>query len=877
MNNEEKLLSLRERAELALRNGEIALAKLEKEQIFHDTQKLIEEFRVYQAELELQNEELTRAQLAAERALERYRTLFTSLPLAGVVLDRYGVIIDANSQASDLFGFKTKSKLLKHSFYRLIGEEDRARLLDVLRLDDNGVTTVLQDMKVCNSDNNFTIMDGHLIHLPLDYHLDNYTVLLLVDRSVEFQLENNRVLYQSMLDNSPSIMTAFDEDGNCLLANAAMLKFINRSPEQVLGRKREFWQSPEDAKKYNEKDSAVISTGNAALEEQIFSSENNKDYYLCNRFPLRNKEGDIFAVGVVKTNITAIREIEVRLQLAAQIFSQGSEGIIITDENNCIISTNKAFERITGFKETDVLGKNPSTLSSGKQGSNFYREMWRALSVKNEWEGELYNRRKNGEIYPQHLSISRVLDERENLTYYIAIFNDITHKKQIEQEIHQLAFYDPLTNTPNRHLLRDRLTQAIGSSIRENNNFCLMFLDLDHFKEVNDTLGHAAGDELLIQVSRRLESQVRDKDTVCRFGGDEFVLLLSEINKDDAASKANLVLTEILKPYFIHDQVLNISTSLGIAIYPEDGSDYSALLKNADTAMYQAKENGRNSFRFFRQEMEDSSVKRMAIEAGLRMAIEKEEFWLAYQPQICLITQKLVGVEVLLRWKNLEMDNPSPDEFIPIAEANGLIVPIGEWVLKESLKQARKWLDAGHPAFTIAVNISARQFWNDDFADMVRDTLFETGVPAHILELELTERLVMHKPEAVIDIMNDLKLLGVQISIDDFGTGYSSLNYLKRLPVDKLKIDQSFVRDIKLDDDDEIIVLSIVQLAKALRKETIAEGVETLEQEAFLLNIGCNTSQGFLRGRPMTAEFFEAWLDKSDIPHPIAVDREFGI
>ena len=856
-----KLLDLRERAELALRNGEIALARLEKEQIFNDTQKLLEEFRVYQAELELQNEELTRAQFAAEQALERYRTLFTSLPLAGVVLDRYGVITDANTQATNLFGFNAKSKLLKHSFYRLIDEADRSRILEVLRLDDNGVTTILQDMKVRNKDNSFTIMDGHLIHLPLDYHLDNYTMLLLVDRSVESVLENNRMLYQSMMDNSPSIMTAYDEDGHCLLANAAMLKFINRTSEQVLGNKREFWLSFDEAKVAEQKDFDVIATGNGALEEQSFSTKNqNKHYFINNRFPLRNKDGDIFAVGVVKTDITAIREIEVRLQLAMQIFSQGSEGIIITDENNHVISVNKAFERITGYNEADVLGKNPKMLSSGKHDKTFYQEMWETLLTKNEWEGELYNRRKNGECYPQHLSVSRVLDESEQLTYHIAIFNDVTHKKQIEQEIHKLAFYDPLTNTPNRHLLHDRVTQAIGNAIRESNNFCLMFLDLDHFKEVNDTLGHAAGDELLIEVARRLESQIRDKDTVCRFGGDEFILLIDGIDKVDAAIKASAILAEILKPYAIHDEVLNISTSLGIAIYPDDGENYQMLLKNSDTAMYQAKENGRNGFRFFHQEMEDSILKRLSIEAALHNAIEKEEFWLAYQPQICLTTKKLVGVEVLLRWKNLEMNNPSPDEFIPIAEANGLIVSIGEWVLKESLKQHRKWLDAGHEAFTLAVNISARQFWSGNFADLVREALSESGVPAYLLELELTERLVMREPEDVIEIMNDLKLLGIQISIDDFGTGYSSLNYLKRLPVDKLKIDQSFVRDIESDNDDEIIVLSIVQLAKALQKETIAEGVERLEQEEFLLNIGCNTIQGFLHGRPMSVEFFEIWL-----------------
>jgi EAL domain-containing protein (putative c-di-GMP-specific phosphodiesterase class I) len=306
-----------------------------------------------------------------------------------------------------------------------------------------------------------------------------------------------------------------------------------------------------------------------------------------------------------------------------------------------------------------------------------------------------------------------------------------------------------------------------------------------------------------------------------------------------------------------------LSTSIGIAIYPQDGEDYVTLLKNADSAMYQAKENGRNTFRFFSHEMESSTLKRMAIEAALRIAIDNDELWLAYQPQICLSSKKLKGVEVLLRWQNHVLNNPMPDEFIPIAETSDLIVHIGEWVLKESLRQARKWLDVGHEPFTIAVNISARQFWNENFANVVHAALLETGVPAHLLELELTERLVMREPEAVIDIMKELTALGVQISIDDFGTGYSSLNYLKRLPVNKLKIDQSFVRDIDIDHDNEIIIFSIVQLAKALRKETIAEGVETAAQEAFLLNIGCNTMQGFLHGRPMSVSAFDIWLNNS--------------
>ena len=865
MNNAQNhhLKELRHRAEVALQNGEIALQHIPNEKALHDARELIEELRIYQAELELQNEELNHSQLQAEQALARYRVLFTSLPLAGVVLDRFGIIQDANTHATNLFGFSTGSKLLKHSIYRLIADEDKSRILDVLHLENSGTTTILHEMKVRNQNNEWIVMDGHLIHLPLDYHLDNYTLLLLVDRSIEAAREQDRMLFQSMFDNSPSIMVAFDEKGCCILANSAMLKFVNRSVEQVLGKTRHSWQNAVDAKTLQEKDSEVIATGNPSLEEELLSGNNQpKHHYISNRFPLRNKNGDIFGVGLVKTDITAIREIEVRLQLAMHVFSQGSEGIIITDAQNKIISVNKAFERITGYKEKEVLGKNPSVLSSGKQDKHFYARMWRDLLCYNEWEGEVYNRRKNDEIYPQHLNISRIFDEQDNLIYYIAIFNDITHRKRIENEIHQLAFYDPLTGSPNRHLLSDRLTQSIGVAHREKTQLCLVFLDLDRFKEVNDTLGHSAGDELLIEVAQRLKHCVRDKDTVCRFGGDEFILLLNDINEKTVIEKAQVILETILKPYVIQNEVLTLSASIGIAMYPRDGEDYATLLKNADTAMYGAKENGRNAFRFYQAELDGSTMRRMAVENALRNAIENDELWLAFQPQICTTTKNLKGVEVLLRWDNETLNHPAPDEFIPIAEATGLIVSIGEWVLKESLKQAKLWLNAGLEPFTIAVNISARQFWNDNFSSFIHSALFETGVPPHLLELELTERVVMREPEAIIDIMNELSLLGVKISIDDFGTGYSSLNYLKRLPVTKLKIDQSFVRDIESDNDDGIIVLSIIQLAKALGKETIAEGVETLGQELFLFENGCDTIQGFLHARPMAITMFESWLDE---------------
>jgi diguanylate cyclase (GGDEF)-like protein/PAS domain S-box-containing protein len=855
--------NLRERAELILKRDAPAQDNNLQSEMASHIHTLLEEFRVYQAELELQNEELRRAQLETKHALAQYSILFKSLPLAALVLDRQGVINDMNIQASELFGFNALNKLIKNSFYHFISDAERPRLYKMLHTEISTPANYIENMTVFGADKTL-IMDAHFIHLSIEYHLDNHTLLLLVDRSAEAAHERDRLLFQSMLDNSPSIMEAFDISGYCQLANAAMLTAINRSAEQVIGVKREMWLTLDEATDGEQKDEMVFNTEVPLLEEETFYTiENHKHHYISNRFPLKDKNGDVFAIGAIKTDISAIRQIEARLQLAMQVFSQGSEGIIITDKDNQIISVNKAFERITGYSEAEVIGKNPSLLSSGRHNREFYNNLWKTLLTEGEWEGELYDRRKNGEHYPQHTVLSRVLDDDGKIIHFIGVFNDITHKKQADEAIHQLAFYDPLTGTPNRNLFQNRVSQTIKIAQRENSQFSLMFLDLDYFKEVNDTLGHSIGDDLLVKVAQRLENEIRDEDTMCRFGGDEFVILFNNMSTQHSIIKAERILASVIKPYLIDEHKLTLSVSIGIAIYPDDGIDYASLLKNADMAMYKAKENGRNNYHFFKVEMANLSLKRMAIEAALRIAIDNNELWLAYQPQINIIDKKLTGVEVLLRWKNAELNNPTPDEFIPIAESTGLIVEIGGWVLKEALKQTKKWLDSGIKPFTVAVNISARQFWNGDFAGLVQKTLLETQVPACYLELELTERLVMKKPEAVIKIMNELKLLGIQLSIDDFGTGYSSLSYLKRLPADKLKIDQSFVRDIGTDKDDEVIVVSIVQLAQALHKETIAEGVETIQQKNFLASIGCNTIQGYLYGKPMSITDFDNWLKNS--------------
>jgi two-component system CheB/CheR fusion protein len=852
--------NLRERAELALKSDSLALDDILQTEMATSIQTLLEEFRIYQAELELQNEELRRSQLETKHALAQYSTLFKSLPLAALVLDSQGVIEDMNAQASELLGFIAHNKLMKHSFYHFISDAERPRLYKMLHTEADTQANFIENMTVFSS-NKTLIMDAYFIHLSIEYHLNNHTLVLLVDRSAEAAREHDRLLFQAMIDNSPSIMEVFDASGYCQLANAAMLDTINRSIEQVIGVKREMWLTLDEAKDAEQKDEVVFNTEVPLLEEEvIYTIENHKHHYISNRFPLKDKNGDVFAIGAIKTDISAIRQIEARLQLSMQVFSQGNEGIIITDKNNQIISVNKAFERITGYSEAEVIGKSPSLLSSGRHTEDFYKTLWKTLLTEGEWEGELYDRRKNGEHYPQHTVLSRVLDDDGQIIHFIGVFNDITHKKLADEAIHQLAFYDPLTGTPNRNLFQNRVNQTIKTAQRKKTQFSLMFLDLDYFKEVNDTLGHSIGDDLLVKVAQRLENEIRDEDTMCRFGGDEFVILFNNMNTQDAIIKAERILSAIIKPYLIDEHKLTLSVSIGIAIYPDDGIDYVSLLKNADMAMYKAKENGRNSYHFFKTEMANLSLKRMAIEAALRNAIDNNELWLAYQPQINVVDKKLTGVEVLLRWKNDKLNNPTPDEFIPIAESTGLIVEIGAWVLKESLKQTKKWLDSGIKPFNIAVNISARQFWDGNFANIVQQSLIETQVPASYLELELTERLVMKKPEAVITIMNELKTLGIKISIDDFGTGYSSLSYLKRLPADKLKIDQSFVRDIGIDNDGEVIVLSIVQLAKALHKETIAEGVETTQQEHFLARIGCNIIQGYLHAKPMSLAEFDTWL-----------------
>lgn len=563
---------------------------------------------------------------------------------------------------------------------------------------------------------------------------------------------------------------------------------------------------------------------------------------------------------------TARQKAEEALELSAKVFAQSREGIIISNGNNQIISINSAFTDITGYLAEDVIGKNPNMLSSGRHKYNFYQAMWKDLSTNNYWQGEVWNRRKNGEIFPEWMTISAVKDKQGQIVNYIAIFADISQHKETEAQIEHMAHYDPLTDLPNRILLKAHIDHELITAERNNTQFALLFLDLDHFKNINDSLGHSIGDQLLIEVAQQLKSVVREEDTISRLGGDEFNILLPDTNFKGAATVAEKVVKALSKAIYIEQNQLHISVSIGISLFPKNGQDYEALYKNADTALYQAKDKGRNQYQFFTHEMQILAMRRMEIENHLRHAVAKNELVLFYQPLIDAKTKKITGAEALLRWMHPEWGMVSPAEFIPIAEDTGLIIPIGDWVLEQAITQTKTWHDAGYKPITIAVNLSLAQFNESVLFEKVNNILQRVKLAPHYLELELTESIAMKNADSAIKITQQLAALGIQLSIDDFGTGYSSLSYLQRFSLHKLKIDQSFTQKMLECKETENIVTAIISLAKSLNIKTLAEGVETLEQLNMLLIKGCDEIQGYYYSKPVAADKFIKLLKHGSFP-----------
>ena len=569
----------------------------------------------------------------------------------------------------------------------------------------------------------------------------------------------------------------------------------------------------------------------------------------------------------LRERFDALQRAQNELALFGRLFSNAREGMMITDAEQRIVAVNASFVEITGYDDKQIIGMTPNVLSSGKQDEAFYREFWDALKRAGRWQGEIWNRRQNGEAYPEWLSVTVVRNETGDVVNYVGIFSDISERKSAEARIHHLAHYDALTNLPNRALLQDRLEQAILQSRRKNKQTAVLFVDLDRFKPINDSFGQHVGDELLIQVGERLQHVVREVDTVARYGSDEFVVVSQDLEQSqDAAMIARKLLGALNQPYRLAQHEMTVTASIGVAIYPEDGDTVATLLRNADVAMYGAK-TGLSGMQFYSEDMNTDSIGELLLQNQLRGAIDRQELLLYYQPKVDAATGKLVGAEALLRWQHPELGLLSPIRFVPAAEESGLIVPIGGWVLRTACRQLRQWLDAGLEPLPIAVNLSVQQLMQENLTDFIGEVLMDNLLPPGLLQIELTETMLMRDVKHAARVLECLRDMGVGVSIDDFGSGYSSLTYLQTFAVDLLKIDRSFVLDIGGEGQGKIAG-AIIALAHSMGLKVLAEGVETTEQRDFLLKHGCDQIQGFLFGYPEPVDVFSLRLARRNILSP---------
>ena len=663
--------------------------------------------------------------------------------------------------------------------------------------------------------------------------------------------------YEILLHAANDGIHVLDIDGNIVEANDVFCQMLGYSRDEILHMHVSQWDAKFSVAELEQRVSDLIN------KRAVFETR-----HLCRDGSVIDVE--ISTVGVhldgkvllycSSRDITVRKHAEDQLRLVSRVFDRAAEGVMITDEHQKILTVNDSFTSVTGYTRDEVIGKSPAILQSGKQGPDFYKDMWDILHDRGWWQGEIWNRRKNGELYLEWLSINVVRDEDGNVINYIGMFSDNTLIKESRRRMEFLATHDELTMLPNRSLFNEHLKLALARSQRRGTQLALQFVDLDNFKMINDTLGHEEGDELLKQVADRLKGCVRAADSVARLGGDEFVILLDIENRNGATIMAKRILEAFTAGFMLKDQEYKISPSIGISLFPEDAADPKILMSHADTAMYRAKEHGKNTYLFFTNEMAEHISHRLLIERSLRLAIANNELFLEYQPQIDFESNELVGVEALLRWRH-GGETILPGTFIPIAEESGLIVDIDNWVIAEACRQMRAWNQAGLPPFLVSINISAHHFRRPNIFSQIMGIVSIANISPKRLSIEITESSLMDV-ESASRMLRKLHEVGFRISVDDFGTGFSSLSYLKRFSVNELKIDRSFVDDIAGDAEDRSITTAIIAMARELGLETVAEGVETPAQHEVLRKLGCNIGQGYLYSPPLAGSRLQDWLLK---------------
>ncbi|QSX36185.1 EAL domain-containing protein [Shewanella sedimentimangrovi] len=672
-------------------------------------------------------------------------------------------------------------------------------------------------------------------------------------------------LLQNYIDSFHEHIWIKDTSGVYRICNISASLSWGKPLAEIVG-KSDDELNPDNADSFVRTDAEAIRRGVPIVVAECVDRDLHKGriWLETTKAPMLDRDGRLLGIIGITRDIARYKAAEEQLLLARRVFENSVEGVMITDRHGKISEINGAFFDITGYSREEVIGKNPRMLSSGRHEKAFFAKMWQSLLTDGQWHGEIWNRRKDGNLFPQQIRISAVYGDNEEVQYFVAVFSDISRQKQSEAELAHMAYHDPLTRLPNRIKLATVMEQQLRTALHHGQQLALVLIDVDLFKHINDSFGHLIGDEVLLELSKRLDDSVSSEDMLARIGGDEFVLLCNIDNNEDASLAVSRLKRAFEQPFRVSTgDELRLTASMGIATFPNDGGDPDTLLRNADAAMYRAKQEGRNSHAFYTEQLTKASVVQLRMQSALYGALASNAFHLVYQPKVDLSSRKAMGFEALIRWHDPLLGFVSPAVFIPIAESAGLIHEIGLWVLRQACMQGRRWLDAGYEIGRIGVNVAGPQLHRPGFVEEVQQVLRDTGFPAACLELEITESMMMQEPEQVIDTLKRLGDLGIMLAVDDFGTGYSSLNYLKKLPIHILKIDQSFVRDLPDDSDNGAIAGAIIAMGQALRLQVIAEGVETEAQARFLSALGCQQAQGYLFAKPAAAEELGAFLNPS--------------